>query len=386
MTIDTFFLVSTAALLVCFLLSSVFNPFFRRPKKEWTEETIADEGEKALWPDLSVVVLAHGVTDHLEQHLLSILAQEYRGSFDVVVVTEQGDVEAENVVKLHADDRRLRSTYIPSRSLFMSRRKLAVLLGVKAAKGEWIVLIDANCKPTSPLWLQAMARQCTDDKNVVIGYSNYPQDSAKPWYRFARLRQSCYALRAAQKGSAYRSTGTNLAFRKALFIEQDGFRDNLQYVFGEYDFIVSKLGKGDAAATAISPEAMIEQDEPSRKVWHDSCVGYESIRRTLHGAKWHKLLLNLDLTFMYAAYLLDLCAIIYGSLTARWLLMAVAAALFILTVFVRLFLVHKTIRLFGEHIAQWRVFGYELSLGFRNLYYRLSFLTSNKRDFTTHKL
>lgn len=386
MTPDTLFLVCTAVLLAVFLLSAFCNPFFRSPRRESSEAEQADDSATFEWSSLSVVVLAHDEAEHLEEHLLAILEQTYAGTFDVVVVTEQGDIEAENVVKRHAADPRLHSTYIPSRSLFMSRRKLAASLGVKAARGEWVVLVDADCRPVSPFWLQTMARQCTEDVQLVVGYSNYPQEETPPRYRFARLRSACYALRAAQKGSAYRSTGTNVAFRKAPFIAQDGFRENLQYIYGEYDFIVSKLGRTGSAATVLSEEAMVEQAAPTRKMWREHCVGYESIRRALRGAAWHSLQYRADLLLMYLNWLLFIAAAVYAGLTARWLLLGVAALLFVLTLTVRLLLARKAIRLFGEHIALWRVLGYELSLGFRDLYYRLRYITSNKSDYTTHKL
>lgn len=385
MIVDTFFWACTATLLVVFLLSVVFNPFRRRPHMESKTAEAADSSEKASLPAVSIVVVAHDETTHLEQHLMELLDQDYSADFEVVVVTEQGDLEAENILKRHADEPRLRSTYIPARSLFMSREKLAVSLGVKAAKGEWIVLLNADCRPTSPHWLSAMATQFDSSRNVVIGYCNFPQE-AKPWYRFSRLRRACYVLRAAQKDSFYRSIGFLLAFKRTLFIDQFGFRQNLQYVHGAYDFIASELGQNGMAAASTLLEAKAEQDEPSKKMWREHNVGYESIRRALQGSTKYFLLQTIDLFFMYVSYLLSLATIVFASLTARWLLLGVAVLVLIMTLVVRLLLAKKTLKAFDEHIALWRVFGYELSIGFRNVAYRLRYLFSNKSDYTTHKL
>ncbi len=52
----------------------------------------------------------------------------------------------------------------------MSRKKLQITLGVKAAKHEWIILTEPNCRPSNDKWFQTMARQCQDPNHLVLGY------------------------------------------------------------------------------------------------------------------------------------------------------------------------------------------------------------------------
>ena len=49
----------------------------------------------------------------------------------------------------------------------MSKSKLAVALGVKAAHNEWIVMVNADCRPQSDLWLKTLASRMDSDANLV---------------------------------------------------------------------------------------------------------------------------------------------------------------------------------------------------------------------------
>mgnify|MGYP007083028735 CR=1 FL=1 len=47
-------------------------------------------------------------------------------------------------------------TYVPSDARYLSRRKLAFTLGVKAAKYDILLFTEANCQPLNDQWLSAM--------------------------------------------------------------------------------------------------------------------------------------------------------------------------------------------------------------------------------------
>ena len=63
----------------------------------------------------------------------------------------------------------------------MSKKKLAITLGVKAAKYDWVIMADICCYPTGDNWLQAIARNCKEGKDLVVGYTRYEDET--PDYR-----------------------------------------------------------------------------------------------------------------------------------------------------------------------------------------------------------
>lgn len=146
-----------AALLLA-LTTPFFSPLFRWKRKE-------EEAHDVDLQPVSIIIASHDDAQQLEKHLPSILQQDYPVGYEVIVVIQKGDHDVEDALKRikytyeqQGGDAHFYVTYIPQTSRYMSRRKLAITLGVKAAKNEWLLLLDSDCAPSSPQWLAAMAR------------------------------------------------------------------------------------------------------------------------------------------------------------------------------------------------------------------------------------
>ena len=254
------------------VVSVVANPFFRKTDKADDFDTPNSVNDSDM-PRITVLVLANNNAQALDANLSIILTQDYAPGYEVIVVGEKGDLPTEAVVEQYAHRGHLYATYIPHRSLFMSKSKLAVALGVKAAHNEWIVMVNAECRPQSDVWLKTLASRMDSDANLVMGYSNYDSE-ARGYYRFARLRTMCYMLRRAVGSVAYRTNGTNIAFRRSEFIAQEGYRGNLQLVNGEYDFIINKYAQPGQTRVVTAEDAWIREDSPTSKQWHDRAIAW----------------------------------------------------------------------------------------------------------------
>ncbi|MBP5712258.1 MAG: hypothetical protein J6W77_04550 [Prevotella sp.] len=88
------------------------------------------------WPRISILITAHDNAMELDNHLPTLLSQDYPGIFEVIVVAEKGDGSTEDVLKRYLNNRLLYYTFIPDSSRYMSRKKLMITLGVKAARYE----------------------------------------------------------------------------------------------------------------------------------------------------------------------------------------------------------------------------------------------------------
>ena len=343
----------------------------------------------------------------LERHLPQFLAQDYEPGFEVVVVAEKGDSDTEDVLNRYAGNPLLYSTYIPDSSRYMSRKKLAITLGVKAAHNEWIVMTDAFCSPSGNHWLQAIASHIgtkspiniADEANqaplssgeagggctLIIGYSNY-DDEAPRYYRFERLQQACYTMREARRGKAYRSMGCNIAFRKSEFIAGDGFRGNLQVTRGEYDFLVNKYARRRSTAVANEPDAWIIDDAPTHHEWLSRHIYYMHTRKHLARSFRHRLLPFIDEIALHICLLSIIGVGVYAGLTSLWILLGAAVVALIITICLRTSFARKTMRAYGENIASWRLYPYEISGIWHKLYQHLRYWRADKTGFTSHKV
>ncbi len=109
-------------------------------------------------PPISIVVYAHNDADYLAKHLPLILKQDYP-TFEVIVVSDGSTDDTSDLVsRLELEHPNLHYTFVPEVTHNVSRKKLALTLGVKAARYDVVLFTYANAKPQSDSWLQLMGR------------------------------------------------------------------------------------------------------------------------------------------------------------------------------------------------------------------------------------
>ena len=235
-------------------------------------------------PPVTVVVISHSDTRHLKQLLTDILSQDYDAPYEVVVVNDDSHSHADDIVReLQLVHSNLFITFLPDGTRSLSRRKLAVTLGVKAAHYDCLLLTVGNCAVQSPLWLKTMARHFSDPSvEVVIGYARLcgndgSSDSGRGrrLRTFDRMRSALVWISAALGGRPVRGTACNLAYRRSLFFDHKGFSSALHLNYGDDDLFVSEIATSDNCVAEISPDAVVCRRESDSAYAHRT----ESIRR-----------------------------------------------------------------------------------------------------------
>ena len=381
MIIDTCTLICCIILVATCFISVFMNPFIRSIRKKQEGEVVSENNDKPI----SILVLANDNAEALDAHLPKLLSQNYATDYEVIVVMKLGDDATECVVKKYSQFKNLRMTFVPNRSLFVSAKKLAVTLGVKAAKYEWIVLLDAESTPLSDCWLSTISRNCNDENNMVLAYSNYSVET-KASYRFERIRTAYYLMHQAIEGYAYRCNGTNLAFRKKMFIDGDGYKGNLQFINGEYDFIVNKYSMPLQTSVETSKEAIIREDVPTKRTWINKHLAYLHLRRAMNHGKWMRFLYSTDNLFLWVNYLVIVLGVAFSAVVQNWILLAVSCVSLTITLWLRIAIAGRALRTFDEYITKWKIPFFELLISLRDVSYFLRSLKSDERDFSTHKL
>ena len=374
--------------IVAALITPIINIFFR--KVEDRQDVIDDSS----LPCLSILLTVQDSARELEQHLPALLTQDYPAGFEVIVVVSKSEDDTNDVLKkLSATYPNLYTTFIPDSSRYMSRKKLAVTLGVKAARHEWILMTEANCQPASDQWLKRMARHCQDTTDMVMGYTNYDEE-ASDYQRFECLQEQRYLLRKTQRGTAFRCEPGNLLFRKSMFLDNRGFEGNLKYVRGEYDFIVNKFAEKGNTVIETSPEAWMIEDAPYKKIWKNRHLYLMETKRHLARSFCSLLLYRLDSILMHLNYLLIIGCACYGywlmrqgyGMTEPWMLWGTAIAAFLITIILRMIIAKKACKQFNEDIPFWKIIPFEISRCWRNLIWRIRYIFSDKYNFICHKV
>ena len=380
MIFDTVTIVICAVLVVLALLSSFLDTFFRKVRAGGD----GPSGPATPCRPVSVIVVADNNAEDLRANLDSLLSQDYEPGYEVIVVVDKDEDGTGDFLKAYGKRPNLYTTFVPDSSRYMSRRKLAITLGVKAAKNELILLTDATCRPVSDKWISVMASRLDEGTDIVMGYSNYIHEAGlfKVFYRFhceySNFREAC-------NGAAYGMAGNNIMFRKDVFMAGNGFQGNLKYLRGVYGFLVNKYAGHGNAAVETSCEGRVEDRVPTRKEWHSVNLFYRETRRHLDRSFSHRLAFNLDMLSLYAGLVAGAGSAVYAVLTQMWLMLPFSAVALFLPVVVRLLNARRAMRLFGENVPLWKVFPFELRLVWHNLRYAISYRFTDKYEFTSHK-
>lgn len=379
MIISTTTIIAGAVVVLLAVLGSLINPFLRSLRFQKTETA---ENQ----PPVSILITAHDNLAELERNLPMFLRQQYAADYQVIVVCQSTDGETQDFLKrTAAENPHLYFTYIPESSRYMSRKKLQITLGVKAAKHEWIILTEPNCRPSNDKWLQTMTRECQDPNHLVLGYVALDEET-KSVRRFDSIRKAYYVLRRAQQTYGYRSHMPNVAFRKSDFMKEQGYQGNLEYVRGEYDFLVNKYALCGDTATELDCDAWLIREAPSNKSWHNAHLYLQASRKSLERAGSMRTLMFFDHLMPHLSLIATLAVAAYSILMKNWILTGCAGFSFLLLFIVRMLIANKAIKHFDDGIAIFKLPFFEYGIIWRNLATKLRYWRADKNDFTSHKL
>ena len=384
MTISLTTIIAGAAVVLLAILGSLINPFLRSLRFPKTEEN--EEDTPVSKEPITVIITAHDNLPELERNLPLFLKQQYAADYQVIVVCQSTDAETQDYLKrLSAENPHLYYTYIPESSRYMSRKKLQITLGVKAAKYEWIILTEPNCKPKNENWLTAMSQHFCQSCNLVLGYVELDEET-KGVRRFDSIRKAFYLLRRAQHSYGYRSHMPNVAFRKSDFMKEQGYQGNLEYVRGEYDFLVNKYAHCGDTATELDCDAWLIREAPSSKSWHNAHLYLQASRKSLERAGSMRTLMFFDHLMPHLSLIATLAVAAYSILMKNWILTGCAGFSFLLLFIVRMLIANKAIKHFDDGIAMFKLPFFEYGIIWRNLATKLRYWRADKNDFTSHKL
>ncbi len=324
---------------------------------------------------ISIVLNVHNQANELSRNLPVLLSQQYEPGYEVIVVDESSTDDTDEVLaQLKASHPNLYTTYIPASSHYLSRQKLAITLGMKAAHNEWVILTHPGCHPDSEDWLTTMSEKMTDDVDMVCGYTGLDK-AAGSFRTFMRI-----ITFSRQKSSTYRYDGANLAIRKSVFMARSGYANNLQFLRGEYDFLVNET-PAERIAIVTSTDSFMHQEEPTKKEWTNYNLYYMQTRRHLERAFTSRLVFVVLQTILHLLTLLSIASIVYAIYLQDTIYITITAVIALLLVLIRCFVSYRLVKPFQEPIAVWKYLYLDLLVAWHYAYYQLRYLVTDKSNF-----
>ena len=174
----------------------------------------------AALPPVSIVVCARNEDENLKKLIPALVGQKYAAEKQIVIVDDCSTDDTPLVLaQLRAKYPEVYTTTIPGDAKFKHGKKLALNVGIKAAKFGHIVFTDADCLPASDNWLTLMMEgYATKGKEMVLGYGRYAKRPGllNLLLRYEAFWNAVQYFGMAQALKPFMGVGRNLSYSKSL--------------------------------------------------------------------------------------------------------------------------------------------------------------------------
>jgi len=340
-SIADYYLIVLILLVTAFLIQLFYYLFIY--SKLLTKKT--QQPENTVQFPVSVVISARNEAKNLETFLPSVLEQKYP-KFEVIVVNDCSDDNSEEILTLlKRKYSNLYVTTIRKDEKFTHGKKLALSIGIKAAKNEWILLTDADCQPVSENWIASMQKNFSEKTSVVLAYGGYFKEKSllNLFVRTDTVFIAMQYLSFAKIGFPYMGVGRNLAYKKSLYFNNKGFAKHMHIPSGDDDLFINEVANKSNSVAELSHDSFtLSVPKKTFSEW------FTQKRRHLKTGKLykkrHKLLIGSEIFSRFLFYLSLI--ILFFSLVH--FLVFVSAVVFIFRTTVLLIVFNKISKLFNE--------------------------------------
>jgi cellulose synthase/poly-beta-1,6-N-acetylglucosamine synthase-like glycosyltransferase len=219
------------------------------------------------YPSLSVIICARNEAENLRQKLPFILEQNYP-EFEVIVVDDCSDDDTNEILENFSKKYSvLKVSKIKKDPKFSHGKKLALTIGIKAAKYDTLLLTDADCEPAGKDWMKYMSRNFSDQKNIVLGIGLYKKKKGflNVLIRFETAFIAMQYAGFARSGKPYMGVGRNLSYKKELFFKNKGFASHLGLESGDDDLFINEVSNSYNTVVENNPQSFT-YSEPEIKL------------------------------------------------------------------------------------------------------------------------
>ncbi|MDB2482853.1 glycosyltransferase, partial [bacterium] len=232
----TYFEIGFIFLITSFLIQCFYLFYFS------ARVAFIKENESVEKKGITVIICARNENENLKKNLPLVLNQKY-DDFEVIVVNDRSwDNSIEILNNFKAKYSHLKIVDIPDNKTDNFGKKLAITIGIKAAKNNYLLFTDADCQPFSEYWINEMSKGFDKEKQIVIGVGIYEKEKGflNKIIRFDTVQIAINSLGYAKAKLAYMGVGRNLAYHQDVYYLNDGFKSHYHVESGDDDLFVNQ--------------------------------------------------------------------------------------------------------------------------------------------------
>ena len=251
--------------LIVFTLFKITLNFLRLGKLAFYKK----KQQQTFTPPVSVIICARNEGENLTRFLPNILTQDY-DQFEVIVVNDCSYDNTDDVLREFSKVfPNLKAITVKEDEYYKHGKKFALMVGIKGAKHDYLVLTDADCEPASNQWLRKMASGFSNGKEIVLGYGAYFKEKGflNKLIRYDTFLIGLNYLSASLIRKPYMGVGRNLAYKKDLFFKSKNFSKHYHLISGDDDLFINQVATKENTSIVIDHDA-ITYSIP-KKNWKD---------------------------------------------------------------------------------------------------------------------
>ncbi len=206
---------------------------------------------------VSVIICARNEGDNLTEYLPKILSQDYP-KFEVIVVNDCSYDNTDDVLREYAVIfPNLRGITVKEDEYYKHGKKFALMVGIKGAKYDHLLLTDADCVPDTEKWISTMMKAYSPGKEIVVGYGPYQKKEGflNKLIRYDTFVIGLQYLSKALRQQTYMGVGRNLSYKKELFFRHKGFSGHYHIASGDDDLFINQAATASNVAVVVDKNA-----------------------------------------------------------------------------------------------------------------------------------
>lgn len=289
---------------------------------------------------VSVIIAVRNEEKNIERTIESLLQQKYPKSLtQIIIVDDHSTDRTAELVRAYANQG-VEFIQLNQKEVYNSYKKLAIATAIHQAKGEVIVTTDGDCR-MGELWLSVLMSNF-HEKECYLLSSPVLYSEEKSFFERLQSLEFLYliGLGAAGIGNNNPTTcnGANLAYRKKVFYEMQGFQGIDDLASGDDELFLHKVAENHADKIYFckSREAVVYTDaKPTvssfisqRRRWASKSTKYKNKKVVALGV----IIWLFNLSFVCALLSLPF---VFSSLLFKVFLFSVFSRLLIDFVFLR---------------------------------------------------
>ena len=278
---------------------------------------VKQKKERSKNISISVIICAKNEAENLQNFLPSILNQDYP-SFEVVLINDASQDTTLDVMKeFAAKNNSIKIVNVKNIEAFWGNKKYAITLGIKASLYDFLLFTDADCKPVSKHWIKEMSSHFSNTKTIVLGYGAYTKvkkSLLNKLIRFETLLTAIQYFSFANIGLPFMGVGRNLAYRKDVFFNANGFMNHMDVRSGDDDLFVNQVATAKNTSISFSKKSFTTSlPKTTFSTW------FRQKKRHVSTAKHYKLKHKMLLALFYITqFLFWLLAITLLVVLFKW--------------------------------------------------------------------